>query len=75
MRSKEEGDKPGGNPELLKQKENSNLSQCNNLEGWTQAKTAQNIGISQPAVIKAIQIGKWIRVRMHAGRLRRRIQV
>ena len=47
MKREIEGDKPAGNPNLLR---------CNKLGGWTQAQTAQDLGISQSAVVKAIQI-------------------
>jgi len=47
LKRKLEGSKSAGNP---------NLSQCNKLGGWTQEQTAQDLGISQPAVVKAIKI-------------------
>lgn len=43
LKRKLEGEKPRGNP---------NLSQRNKLEGWTQAQTAKDLGISQPAFAK-----------------------
>lgn len=46
-----EGSKPAGNPNLLQQ---------NKLAGWTQAQTAKDLAISQPAVAKAIQIAEAI---------------
>ena len=47
MKRKLEGSKSAGNPNLL---------QCGKLEGWTQDRTAQELGISQQAVTKAIKI-------------------
>jgi len=53
MKRKLEGVKKAGNPNLL---------HCNKLEdeGWTQEKTAKDLGISQPAVAQAITIAKAI---------------
>lgn len=42
-----EGSKSPGNPNLL---------HCNKLQGWTQEQTAKDLGISQPAVVKAMKI-------------------
>lgn len=47
MKREIEGSKSAGNPNLLQQ---------NKLGGWTQVQTAQDLGISQPAVVKAIKI-------------------
>jgi len=47
LKRKLEGEKPRGNPNLL---------QCGELQRWTQDKTAQDLGISQQAVSKAIKI-------------------
>ena len=47
LKRKLEGSKPAGNP---------NLAQCAELGGWTQEKTALDLGISPPAVRKAIKI-------------------
>jgi hypothetical protein len=47
LKRKLEGNKPAGNPNLL---------QCSELQGWTQDKTAQDLGISRQAVCKAIKI-------------------
>jgi N6-adenosine-specific RNA methylase IME4 len=41
------GSKPRGNP---------NLPHCSKLDGWTQDRTAETLGISQQAVAKAVQI-------------------
>lgn len=40
----------------LKQYSDADLLHCNKSEGWTQAQTAKDLGISQPAVRKAIKI-------------------
>jgi len=47
LKRKLEGEKPRGNP---------NLSRRNKLDGWSQAQTAKDLSISQPAVAKAIKI-------------------
>lgn len=47
MRREVEGSKPAGNP---------NFSQCEELEGWTLQKTADDLGISIGATHKAIKI-------------------
>ena len=47
LKRKVEGSRFAGNPNLL---------QCNKLDGWTQAQTARDLGISQPSVVKAIKI-------------------
>jgi len=44
IKRKLEGAKPRGNP---------NLAQCNILGAWTQAQSAADLSISQPAVVKA----------------------
>ena len=46
-----EGSKPAGNP---------NLPHCSKLDGWTQEKTAQDLGISRQAVAKAIKLATMI---------------
>jgi len=52
LKRKIEGSQPRGNPNLL---------HCNKLaRGWTQKQTANELGISQPAVVKAIKIATMI---------------
>lgn len=52
LKRKMEGEKSRGNPNLL---------QCDKLGGWTQQQTADDLGISQPAVVKAKQIAKAVK--------------
>ena len=47
LKRKLEGEQPRG--------KHRSLSQCDN-DGWSQAQTAQDLGISRPAVVKAIKI-------------------
>ena len=61
LKRKQEGSKSAGNPNLL---------QHNKLEGWTQQQTAESLGISRPAVVKAIQIATAVEERPELARLK-----
>lgn len=56
-----QGSKTAGNPNLL---------QHNKLEGWTQQQTAESLGISQPAVVKAIQVATAVEERPELAKLK-----
>lgn len=62
MKRQIEGSKQRGNPNLLQcnKLDNTNSSKCEELEGWTQKKTAEDLGISEGSVNQAIQIAKAI---------------
>lgn len=53
LKRKLEGERPRGNPNLL---------QCSKLDGWSQAQTAQDLGIAQQTVSEAVRAENYVKI-------------